>query len=126
LILIHPRLTDRFLSIVDTLQETWRRIPVQASDVRSSVPPGPSDRMMYVNRTLDADVSFALRIGELMTPDLAGNGALIRAEIRNVVDYSAKLGRRPAADDVDLFTVRRGRQTTIHSLARPRSLLDHR
>jgi hypothetical protein len=60
---------------------------------------------MYVNRTLYADVSFALRIGKLMTPELAGNGALIRAEIRNVVDYSAKLGRRPVAGDVDLFTV---------------------
>ena len=61
--------------------------------------------MMYVNRTLHADVPFALRIRELMTLDLAGNRSLIRAQIRNVIDYSAKLGRRPVADDVDLFTV---------------------
>jgi hypothetical protein len=105
LIVIHPNLAGRFLAIVDTLEATWRGIHVQASEARWSLPPGPSDRAMYVNRTLYADVSFALRIGELMTPELASNGALIRAEIRNVVDYSAKLGRRPAADDVDLFTV---------------------
>jgi hypothetical protein len=60
---------------------------------------------VYANRTLHADVPFALRIRELMTHDLDGNGSLIRALIHNVLDYSAKLGRRPVAGDVDLFTV---------------------
>ena len=108
LIVIHPRLTDRFLTIADTLQETWRRIPVQASDVTSSAVhclSRPTDRAVYANRTLHADVPFALRIRELMTLDLAGNRSLIRAQIRNVINYSAKLGRRPVAGDVDLFTV---------------------
>jgi hypothetical protein len=112
LIVIHPRLTDRFLSIVDTLQETWRRIPVQASEARWPLPSEPTDRAVYVNRTLHADVPFALRMHELMTQDPAGNRSLIRARIRNVVDYSAKLGRRrPVADDVDLFTVLPGTST---------------
>jgi hypothetical protein len=108
LIVIHPRLTDRFLTIVDTLQETWRRIPVQPCDVTSSAVhclSRPTDRAVYANRTLYADVPFALRIRELMKLDLAGNGSLIRAQIRNVINYSAKQGRRPVADDVDLFTV---------------------
>jgi hypothetical protein len=106
LIVIHPRLTGRFLTIVDTLEATWRSIPVQASDATSSpLLSGPTDRAMYVNRTLHADVTFALRIRDLMTQDLAGNRSLVRAEVRNVLDYSAKLGRRPVAGDVDLFTV---------------------
>jgi hypothetical protein len=108
LIVIHPRLTDRFLTIVDTLQETWRRIPVQASDATSSVVhclSRPTDRAVYANRTLYADVPFALRFRKLMTHDFAGNRSLIRAQTRNVIDYSAKLGRRPVAGDVDLFTV---------------------
>jgi hypothetical protein len=115
LIVIHPRLTDRFLAIVDTLEATWRRIPVQASDARSSLPSGPSDRAMYVNRTLHADVTFALSIRELMTRDLAGNRSLIRVRIRKVVDYSAKLGRRGNADDVDLFTVLPRTSDHVHS-----------
>ena len=127
LIVIHPRLTDRFLAIVDMLEATWRRIPVQARDARSSpLFSGPSARAMYVNRTLHADVPFALRIRELMTQDLAGNRGLIRAKIRNVVDYSAKLGRRGSADGVDLFTVLPRTSDHVHSGARPRSLLnDH-
>jgi hypothetical protein len=60
---------------------------------------------MYVNRTLHADVPFALRIRDLMTHDLAGNRSMIRAQVRKVVDYSAKLGRRGNCDDVDLFIV---------------------
>jgi hypothetical protein len=56
---------------LDTLEATWRRIPVQASEARRSLPPGPSDRATYVNRTLYADVSFALRIRYLMSHDLA-------------------------------------------------------
>jgi hypothetical protein len=83
-----------------------KAIPVQPCDALSLVRfTGPTDRAVYANRTLHAEVPFALRIGELMTLDLAGNGLLIRAQIRNVVDYSAKLGRRPVADEVDLFTV---------------------
>jgi hypothetical protein len=98
LIVIHPSLGERFLRIVDALEATWRGIHVQAFEARRPFPSGMRDRAMYVNRTLYADVSFALRIGKLMTPELAGNGALIRAEIRNVVDYSAKLGHRPVAE----------------------------
>jgi hypothetical protein len=38
--------------------------------------------------------------------DLVGSRALVRARIRRVVDYCAKLGRRrDLDDDVDLFTV---------------------
>jgi hypothetical protein len=81
---------------------------------------------MYVNRTLYADVPFALRFRKLMTHDLAGNRSLMRAQIRNVIDYSAKLGRRGNTDDVDLFTVLPGTSDHVHSGARPRSLLnDH-
>jgi hypothetical protein len=36
--------------------------------------------------------------------DPVGSRALVRAEIRRVFDYSAKLGRR-RHDDIDLFTV---------------------
>jgi hypothetical protein len=68
---------------------------------------------VYANRTLYADVPFALRIRELMTHELAGNRSLIRAQIRDVIDYSAKLGRRGNADDIDLFTVLPGNSTTL-------------
>ena len=55
--------------------------------------------------TLYADVTFALRLRQLMTLEVVGNRSVIRDLVRNVVDYSAKLGRRPGAADVDLFTV---------------------
>jgi hypothetical protein len=73
----------------------------------SGVDPTSSfDAPTYVNRSLHADVPFALRIRELMGADLLGSRALVRAEIRRVVDYSAKLGRRRRdVDDADLFTV---------------------
>jgi hypothetical protein len=52
LIVIHPRLTDRFLTVVDTLQETWRRIPVQPCDATSSavhcLPDRPTGRCMPI------------------------------------------------------------------------------
>jgi hypothetical protein len=115
LIVIHPRLAGRFLTIVDTLEATWRSIPVQASDARSSLHFGQSERALYVNRTLHADVTFALSIRELMIRDLAGSRSLIRARIRKVVDYSAKLGRRGNADDVDLFTVLPRTSDHVHS-----------
>jgi len=96
LIVVHPRLKDRFLAIVDTLEATWRQI-----SVRTELH-GPT----YANRTLYADLPFALEIRELMGADLLGSRPLVRAQIRRVVDYSAKLGRQGAAhDDVDLFTV---------------------
>jgi hypothetical protein len=43
----------------------------------------------------------------LMTTDLVGSAPLVRARIRCVVDYSAKLGRRRTdlAHELDLFTV---------------------
>jgi hypothetical protein len=96
LVVVHPTLVDRFLGIVDTLEATWRRIPVRTS---------AHDAPRYANRTLHADVPFALRIRELMGADPVGSRAMVRARIRRVVEYSAKLGRRRDVDDVDLFTV---------------------
>jgi hypothetical protein len=96
LIVIHPRLADRFLAIADTLETTWRGIPLR-TDLH-----GPT----YANRTLYADLPFAQELRELMAAELLGSRSLVRARIRHVVDYSAKLGRHgAAADDVDLFTV---------------------
>jgi hypothetical protein len=96
LIVVHPTLVDRFLGIVDRLEAIWRGIPVRTSSF---------DAPTYVNRSLYADVTFALRIRELMAADLLGSRALVRARIRRVVDYCAKLGRRRRDDDLDLFTV---------------------
>jgi hypothetical protein len=60
----------------------------------------------YANRSLHADVPFALRIRDLMRADPVGSRPLVRARIRRVVDYCAKLGRRRRnVDEVDLFTV---------------------
>jgi hypothetical protein len=60
----------------------------------------------YVNRTLQADVPFALGIRELMGADPISSRALVRDRIRRVVGYSAKLGRRRRDDDdADLFTM---------------------
>ena len=109
LIVIHPNLADRFLTTVDALEATWRQIPVRtANPIPSALRclSRPIDEPMYANRTLHADVPFALRVRELMRLDLVGNGSVIRSQIRNVIDYSSKLGRRrDVADDVDLFTV---------------------
>jgi hypothetical protein len=113
LIVIHPNLAERFLAIVDTLEETWRGIPVHASS-------GLSDRAVYVNRTLYADVQFAVGLRGLMTKDLVGYRSLVRDRVRKVVGYSAKLGRRPVADDVDLFTV------LPATLSRTRASVQHR
>jgi hypothetical protein len=98
LLVVHPSLADRFLEIVDTLEATWRRIPLRTA--------GRIDAPTYVNRTLSADVSRALEIRELMRADPVGSRPIVRDRIRRVVDYSAKLGRRrDIADGVDLFTV---------------------
>ena len=100
-VVVHPGLADRFLEIVHSLEATWRRIPVRTDDPTSS-----HDAPAYANRTLHADVPFALRIRELMRADPVGSRSLVRARIRKVVATSAKLGRRRGAgDDVDLFTV---------------------
>jgi hypothetical protein len=40
-----------------------------------------------------------------MCADPVGSRAMVRARIRRVVAYAAKLGRRRGVDDVDLFTV---------------------
>jgi hypothetical protein len=86
---------------VDALEETWRRIPVRTAD-----PTSAHDAPRYANRTLYADVRFALDVRERMRADPVGSRPLVRAEIRRVVGYSAKLGRRrDVYDDVDLFTV---------------------
>jgi hypothetical protein len=98
LVVVHPTLADRFLSIVDELQATWRRIPVRTAT--SAFAP------TYANRTLYADVPFALGIRELMRADPVGSRALVRARTRGVIDYCAKLGRgRGAVDEDYLFIV---------------------
>jgi hypothetical protein len=100
-LVVHPTLVDRFMGIVGTLEATWRRIPVRAAD-----PTSAHDAPTYANRTLHADVRFALGIRELMDADPLGSRAMVRARIRHVIDYSAKLGRRRRdVDDSDLFTV---------------------
>jgi hypothetical protein len=101
LLVVHPTLVDRFLMIVDELQETWQRIPV-----RTAGPTSGFDAPTYANRTLHADVTFALGIRKLMRADPLDRRSLIRARIRKVIVYSAKLGRRRGVDDdADLFTV---------------------
>jgi hypothetical protein len=98
-VVVHPTLVDRFLSIVDELQATWRRIAVRTATSAFDAP-------TYANRTLHADVSFALGIRELMRADHLGDRSLVRARIRKVVEYSAKLGRRrDVVDDADLYAV---------------------
>jgi hypothetical protein len=100
-VVVHPRLADRFLEVVPLLEATWQRIPLRAAD-----PTSARDAPAYANRTLRADVPFALTFRELMRADPVGSKSLVRARIRKVVAYSAKLGRRRGADDdVDLFTV---------------------
>jgi hypothetical protein len=85
------------LAVADALEATWRGIPVRTAAF---------DAPTYVNRSLRADVQFALRLRELMDADPIGSRPLVRARIRRVVDYCAKLGRRRRdVDDVDLFTV---------------------
>jgi hypothetical protein len=76
------------------------------STLRAADPTSALDAPRYVNRSLYADVPFALEIRELMAADSVGSRSQVRARIRRVVDYCAKLGRRHGvADDVDLFTV---------------------
>jgi hypothetical protein len=102
-VVVHPMLVDRFMEIVDTLKETWQRIPVWTVD-----PTSVHDAPTYVNRSLHADVRFALGIRELMIADPVGSRSQVRDWIRRVVGYSAKLGhrrRRDADNDSDLFTV---------------------
>jgi hypothetical protein len=99
LVVVHPGLADRFLEVVPSLEAAWQRILLRAADPTS-------DRPIYANRTLHADVPFALRIRELMRADPVGSRSLVRGCIRKVVAYSAKLGRRRGAGaDADLFTV---------------------
>ena len=98
---VHPGLADRFLEVVPSLEATWRRIPLRTVD-----PTSAHDAPTYANRTLHADVPFALTVRELMRADPVGSRSLVRARIRKVVAYAAKLGRRRDTDDgVDLFTV---------------------
>ena len=89
------------MEVVPSLQAVWQGIPVRTADPTSAF-----DAPSYANRTLHADVPFAREIRELMAADPLGRRAPLRARIRRVVDYSAKLGRhRDVDDDVDLFTV---------------------
>ena len=73
---------------------------------RAVNPTSALDAPTYANRSLHTDMRLALGIRELMRTDPAGSRALVRARIRRVVGYSAKLGRRRGVDDdLDLFTV---------------------
>jgi hypothetical protein len=100
-VVVHPMLVDRFLWIVDALEETWQHIAFRTAD-----PTSAHDAPRYVNRSLHADVPFALRIRELMSDDPVGSMSQVRERIRRVVDYCAKLGRRhDVNDEIDLFTV---------------------
>jgi hypothetical protein len=86
---------------VGTLEATWRRIPVRTAD-----PTSAHDAPRYANRTLHADVPYALGIRELMSADPVGSRRQVRKRIRGVVGYCAKLGgRRDVNAEVDLFTV---------------------
>jgi hypothetical protein len=97
-LVVHPTLVDRFLEIAPSLEETWRGIPVRTAE--------RIDAPTYVNRTLYADVPFALRIRELMRAEHLDTRSLVRDRIRCVVAYSAKLGRRrDIVDEDDLFIV---------------------
>jgi len=101
LVVVHPTLADRFLEVVPSLEATWRSIPL-----RTVAPTSAHDAPRYVNRSLHADVPFALTVRELMRADPVGCRSLVRARIRKVVGYSAKLGRRfDVIDEDDLFTV---------------------
>jgi hypothetical protein len=100
LLVVHPTLVDRFLSIAPSLESVWRRIPSWTTGPSALCAP------RYLNRTLHADVTRALGIRELMRADHLGDRSLVRARIRKVVEYSAKLGRRrDVIDEDDLFIV---------------------
>ena len=71
-----------------------QRLSAAQKPFRTAGPTSAFDAPTYANRSLHADVPFALRIRELMDADPVGSRALVRAGIRRVVDYSAKLGRR--------------------------------
>jgi hypothetical protein len=102
MLVVHPALVDRFLGIVDALEETWQHIAL-----RTAHPTSALDAPRYANRSLHADVPFALQIRELMSIDPVASRRQVRARIRRVIDYCAKLGRRRRGltDDADLFTV---------------------
>ena len=92
LIVIHPTLSDRFRMPAASLEATWRLIPSMAVGSMPAAFRIPFDRVSMFER--------------LMTDDYAASRPLIRADIRNWIDYSAKLmRRREIADDDDLFTV---------------------
>jgi hypothetical protein len=84
LLVVHPRLADRFLEIVGTLEETWQRIPVWTADPMSFF-----DAPKYANRSLHADVPLALRIRKMMRADPVGSTPEVRKRIRGVVGYCA-------------------------------------
>src|SRR5262249_15604751 len=80
LVVVHPSLVDRFLEVVPSLEATWRSIPVRTVD-----PTSAHDASIYANRTLHADVQFALTVRELMRADPVGSRSLVRDRIRKVV-----------------------------------------
>ena len=107
LIVIHPTLSDRFRMTADSLEAAWRQIPSIGSmpaAFRSSS--RPADQPRYSNRSLHIPFDRVSMFERLMTDDYPASRSLIRADIRNWIDYSAKLMRRRGiADDDDLFTV---------------------
>ena len=109
LIVIHPTLSDRFRMTADTLEATWRQIPSVAVGSMPAVFRSlsrPLDQPRYLNRSLHIPFDRVSMFERLMTDDYPASRPLIRADIRNWIDYPAKLmRRRDIADDDDLFTV---------------------
>jgi hypothetical protein len=107
LIVIHPTLSDRFRMTAASLEAAWRQIPSIGSmpaAFRSSS--RPADQPRYANRSLHIPLDRVSMFERLMTDDYPAHRSLIRADIRNWIDYSAKLmRRRDIADDDDLFAV---------------------
>jgi hypothetical protein len=95
-LVIHPQLVDKFLSVADDLGATWRGI---ASFVGSSC-----DRPVRRNGTLQLELECGQRISDGLIAG-AADGEIARAELDRWLGYSSKLASRWDAGDCDLFTV---------------------
>jgi hypothetical protein len=95
-LVIHPQLVDKFLSVADDLGATWRGI---ASFVGSSC-----DRPVRRNGTLQLELECGKRISDGLITG-AADGENARAELDRWLGYSSKLASRWDAGDWDLFTV---------------------
>jgi hypothetical protein len=97
IMIVHPDLADRFLEIAGDLENVWREIPPRHG--------GPFGFLSQDNGTLRVELEFTYRVRGAMAADPAGCRPRVRGEVRDWIDYSAKLmRRRSAAADGDLFT----------------------